>query len=483
VRSDAQLTDDVVAAVVVRVSQRPARDRGEAWSKCVAQRSFVEQRLKDGLRLTKVHRLLQRHGVDVPYITLYRFAAAELGFGGVSPTIPVADGEPGQEVQLDTGWMTLTEPDVTGKRRRFRAWIFTAVHSRHRFVYPTFRETTADAIEACEAAWRFFGGVFHVVIIDNTKAIVKRADPLGPLLVETFLEYAQARGFVIDTARVRHPKDKARVERAVTPTREDCFAGERLRTIAEARQRGEQWCRAEYGMRRHTRTQRLPLEHFEAVERALLLPAPTEPYDVPLWCEPRVGPDQGAVVDKAVYSLPRIWRGKKLRARADRVTVRFYWQRQLIKTCPRQPQGGSYYDPADYPPEKSAYARRDTAFLRRQAEAHGEAVGRFAAGLLSGPLPWTRMRRAFALLGLCKRFGDARLNEACAQAVDAEMYDVRRLRRMIERASASATATAAEPTARVIPLARYLRHPSQYALPLAWGGRSGTTTKPDGEES
>ena len=40
----------------------------------------------------------------------------------------------------------------------FRAWIFTAVRSRYRFVYPTFEETTARAIEACEAAWAFFGG-------------------------------------------------------------------------------------------------------------------------------------------------------------------------------------------------------------------------------------------------------------------------------------------------------------------------------------
>ena len=45
-----------------------------------------------------------------------------------------------------------------GRRRRFRAWIFTAVLSRYRFVYPVFRETTETAIEACEAAWAFFHG-------------------------------------------------------------------------------------------------------------------------------------------------------------------------------------------------------------------------------------------------------------------------------------------------------------------------------------
>ena len=118
------------------------------------------------------------------------------------------DGEPGHELQLDTGWVGwLTLPQ--GKKRRFRAWIFTAVRSRHRFVYPTFEETTARAIEACEAAWAFFGGVFRVLIPDNTKAIIVDADPLAPRITPAFLEYAQARHFHIDPARVRSPRDKA----------------------------------------------------------------------------------------------------------------------------------------------------------------------------------------------------------------------------------------------------------------------------------
>jgi hypothetical protein len=44
--------------------------------------------------------------------------------------------------------------------------IFTAVYSRHTFVYPTYRQTLNDVITGFEAAWRFFGGVFAVVIPD-----------------------------------------------------------------------------------------------------------------------------------------------------------------------------------------------------------------------------------------------------------------------------------------------------------------------------
>jgi len=463
------LTDERLGAILAVIKTCPERVRGEAWVRCEEQRAFIAEKLKERVRLSKVRKLLARRGVIVPYPTLHRFAVAELDFGRGAPTIPVDDGEPGKELQLDTGWMTLLEPDEHGKRRRFRAWIFTAVVSRHRFVYPTFRETTLDAIEACEAAWAFFGGVFGVLIPDNTKSIVQKADPLEPLFTPAFLEYSQARGFVIDPTRVRSPKDKGRVERAVQPTRDDCFGGEQLRTIEDARRRGVQWCLTEYGMRRQSTTRRLPLEHFDAEEKAHLLPAPTAPYEVPLWCDPKVHRDQHAQVAQALYSLPRHLLGKRLRARADRTTVRFYDKGQLVKTHPRQPPGKRSTDAADFPPEQLAYARRDVAFLERQACAHGVSVGALARRILDGPLPWTRMRRVFALLGLCRRYGDARVDETCALALAADMVDVHRLTRML-KLGAPEPPTPPEPP-RVIPLCRYLRPPKQYALPFADRGR------------
>ena len=261
---------------------------------------------------------------------------------------------------------------------------------------------------------------------------------------------------------------KARVERTVIDVREDCFRGERLLTIADALRRGEVWSRDEYGMRRHTRTQRMPLEHFDEVEKPCLLPVPTEPYDIPHWCDPKVGPDQFAVVCKALYSLPRLYRRKYLRARADRQVVCFYFKEELIATAPRQPPGGRYINPAHFPEDRLACAQRDTAFLRRKAAEHGKAVGRFAEALLNVPLPWTRMRRVFALLGLCRRYGDQRVEEACARALDAEMHDFYRLERMVKLAAPAVKPPAG--SGQVVPLARYLRPSAQYALPFSRGG-------------
>jgi len=471
VRVTATVTDEEVRQVLLALHPAGGRPRGEGWARCLEQRAGIARWLGEGVRLTKIRKLLVRQGVEIAYPTLHRFAVLELQFGKTATTIPVLDGEPGQELQIDTGWVGwLTLPER--KRRRFRAFIFTAVRSRHRFVYPTFEETTARGIEACEAAWEFFGGVFHVLIPDNTKAIIVDADPLAPRITRGFLEYAQARHFHIDPARVRHARDKGRVERAVPTVRDDAFAGEVLTTLDEARAWGRHWCLNEYGLRRHSRTQRRPLEHFLTEEQAALAPAPTTPYDIPLWCDPKVGRDQLAAVDKAVYSIPHAYVGQYITARADRQLVRFYVRGLVIKTHPRKGPGGQSIHATDYPVERSVYAMRNVDALRRQAEAVGTVVGRYAAALLDSPLPWTRMRRVYALLGLVRRYGAARVTDVCTLALGADMLDVHRLKRMLEQGVATAPPT---PPTRVLPSGRYLRPAAQYKLPLR--------AAPDGEES
>jgi Integrase core domain len=308
-----------------------------------------------------------------------------------------------------------------------------------------------------------------VLLPDNPKALVVTADNLTPRITPAFLEYTQARGIFIDPARVRHPKDKARVERSVQTVRDDCFGGEVLHTLEEARALAQRWCEQGYGMRRHTRTQRLPREHFLADEKAQLLPVRLDRYDVPSWHEPKVGRDHLAQVARALYSLPTRFIGKHLKARADSLTVRFYDGNSLVKVCARQPPGGRCIDENDFPKDKAPYAMRDVRFLEQQAEACGQPVGQFARGLLNSPLPWTRMRSVYALLGLCRRYGDGRVAEACATAVQADMFDVHRLERMVKRALPPPPT----PPNNVIPLARYLRPASQYALPFSTTKRPG----------
>src|SRR5439155_3684221 len=117
------LTEERLAALLTALRATPARPYGDTWQRCAEHRGFIATQLRAGVRLSKVRRLLARQGVALAPATLYRFATAELGWGRTAATIAVADGVPGEELAVDTGWMTLLAPDEHGRRRRLRAWI------------------------------------------------------------------------------------------------------------------------------------------------------------------------------------------------------------------------------------------------------------------------------------------------------------------------------------------------------------------------
>jgi hypothetical protein len=150
-----QLTDELLTAVVAGVRRKRPNGKSAAWETVAAQAEQIKAWLDQGLTLTKVHILLGRRGVVVSYRTLNRYATTELGFGQRRATVRVADCEPGSEVQVDFGRLGLLT-DAEGQRRVVKGLIFTAVYSRHMFVYPTYRETLGEVIAGFEAAWAFF---------------------------------------------------------------------------------------------------------------------------------------------------------------------------------------------------------------------------------------------------------------------------------------------------------------------------------------
>ncbi len=182
----------------------------------------------------------------------------------------------------------------TGRRRAVHALIFTAVYSRHMFVWLSFTQTLADVIAGCEAAWGFFGGIFKVLIPDNLKPVVDQRRPgQSDVHASGWLDYAQARGFGTDPARVRSPKDKPRVERVVQYVRGNFFARRDVprpgrcaaprRALVRAPPRG---C----GCTAPPRNDR-PSTSPPTSSRCCS-PAPARPYDVPVFATPKVAPDR-----------------------------------------------------------------------------------------------------------------------------------------------------------------------------------------------
>jgi hypothetical protein len=342
------------------------------------------------------------------------------------------------------------------------ALIVTLSFSRYQFVWPTFVQTTETVCEGLDRAWTFFAAMIRTVVPDNMKAIVKTPDALNPVLVTAFLDYVQARGFYVDPARIRSPKDKPRVENQVPFVRESWFDGETFADLDDARRSAETWCRDTAGARVHGTTCAVPREVFESIEKPAMLPAPTTPFDVPLWVEKaKVHPDHHIQVARALYSVPSIHRNKIVRARADKTSVKIYLGTELIKMHPRQRPGGRSTDPSDYPSGKADYALRSVDGLKVRARNKGTHVGIYAERLLGGPLPWARMRAAYALLHLCDKYGDGRVEAVCQSALAFDVVDVGRITRMLKTAAQPTSPERSDGKVVQLPLPRFAR-PEQH---------------------
>jgi transposase len=459
-----QLTDELVGQVAHAVRPGAPSQPGAMRKHCQTHRKLIEGWVEDGVPAAKIVDLLGRQTrKSVPVRTLQRFIAEELGCGR-SPraTVRIADGEPGSELQVDFTDLGMITDVESGRRRKLQALVCTAVYSRHMFVWPCFDQKLDTVIEGLDAAWAYFGGVFRVVIPDNLKTVVTRADGLEPRLCSDFLEYAQARGFHIDPARVRRPDDKPRVERSIDYVQGSYFAGEDFRALGEAREAALRWCTERAGARLHGTTHARPLEEFERDERPRLLPAPTEPYDRPRWIDSSIGRDGMVVADYAMYSVPRDLGPAPVRVRLDRATVRIYLAGELVGMHPRVARGGASVNPADLPEGVRELALRDGEALVRKAEEHGARIAEYTRRLLAHPLPWTRMRHVYRLLGLVGRYGAPAVERACESALALDVVDVMRIDRMLARALEERSPTSpSPPPPRLVPL-RFARTPEEF---------------------
>ena len=340
------------------------------------------------------------------------------------------ESAPGEVAEMDFGRLGLIEDPEAGRRRAVWALIIVLTYSRHSFVWPTFSQKLVDVIEGLEAAWAFFEGVPKYLVIDNFPAAVAGVDPLHPRLTRGFLEYSQHRGFISDPARVRHPRDKPRVERGVPYVRERFFKGGEFTGLSDMRSAARRWCLEVAGQRIHGTTRRQPLTlppggapHARRVGRRALR-------------DDRLAHGQGA--SRPSHSLPvrplpavpsaTCPPGQKVEVRLGSKLVRIYHRGRLIKVHARIAARST--DPDDYPAELSAYTLRAPEQIKRSAASPGR---RYAERLFDGPLPWAKLRQGHKLIRLGERYSPeprCRMPEGSLR----RPLDVRRLERILVEA-------------------------------------------------
>ena len=416
----------------------------------------------DRLQLTRIHELLADRSCRVSYTSLRRFIQRRGWQRRSTTTVRMGESAPGDVAEMDFGRLGLMEDAETGRRRVVWALIIVLSYSRHSFVWPTFSQKLVDVIEGLEAAWAFFEGVPKYLVIDNFPAAVAGPDRLHPRLTLGFLEYSQHRGFITDPARVRHPRDKPRVERGVPYVRERFFKGGKFTGLSDMRSAARRWCMEVAGRRVHGTTRRKPLAVFRQEERSALGEWDGEPYEMTDWRTAKVHPDHHVACQYALYSVPAeiCPPGQKVEVQLGSKLVRIHYRGRLIKVHPRKGRGGRSTDPDDYPSELSAYTLRAPDRIKLNAASNGPAVAAYAERLFDGPLPWARIRQGHKLIRLGERYSPERLDAACRRALSVDLIDVRRLERILVEALEQETVNT-EPAP--MPPGRFARSGSVFA--------------------
>jgi hypothetical protein len=95
-------------------------------------------------------------------------------------------------------------------------------------------------------------------------------------------------------------------------------------------------------------------------------------------------------------------------------------------------KGARSTDFNDYPAELTPYTLRNANYQISQGTKRHPAIGDYIAFLLSGTYPWHRIRSAQRLLRIADRYGYERCAAACIKAKAYDIYDIRRIERMLK---------------------------------------------------
>jgi transposase len=397
-----------------------SRLRRSSWPVIAVHHERIEK-LVGVVPVSVIHqRLTDEEGLVASVASLRRYVREHFAEGVRRGEVVIwrPPVDPGDEAQVDYGYLGTWLDPATGRRRRVWAFSMVLAYSRHLFVYPVLKMDQQAWVDAHIAAFNFYGSVPRRVVLDNLRAGVIKPDIYDPKINRAYAELAEHFGLLVDPARVAHPKDKPRIESVQGYIRRSFFAGRDFASLPAMVADARHWSMQVAGRRTPRALEgRTPLEVFDADEAGVLLPLPVVPFELARWSRPKVGPDAHAKVGRTLYSLPYRFIGTRPDARATAATVQFYLNGELIKTHAFQAQGRRT-DWADLPPERIGFFMRNPTWCRAQAATVGQACEALVGELLAVNALF-RLRQAQGVLRFGQKYGEDRLEAACRRAIEA----------------------------------------------------------------
>jgi len=393
--------------------------RALTWPQIAVHHQWIAEQLKVPVTVATIaQRLRDDHGVEVSESTVRRYIATTFTEARLEGKVTVPRGavEPGSEAQIDYGRLGMWFDPGSG--RRVAVWVFAMILSCSRalFVQPVLRMDQTSWNASHVAAFEFFGGVPARLVCDNLKTGVTRPDLYDPRINLAYGELAGFYGTLIDPARARKPKDKPRIERPMPYIRDSFFAGREFSSLTQMQAEALRWATEVYGAHKHRGLDgQRPRSVFAAIERDALMPLPPRVFESVVYGLGRVAPDCHVKSGRALYSVP--WRliGQQVTVRNAGDIVQIFHDDTVVATHVLHLSGRST-NFEHYPPHKIAHTLRSVSWCRTQAEQIGPGAVAIVAEL-SQVNAIHRLRAIQGIIRLREKYGDARLDAACARAL------------------------------------------------------------------
>ena len=268
----------------------------------------------------------------------------------------------------------------------------------------------------------FFGGSSRIWVPDNLKDAITRPCRYEATAHRTYEELAEHYGAVVIPARVRRPRDKAKVEAAVLLVQRWILARLRNRTffgLAELNQAITELL-ADLNRRpmKVVGVSRRAL--FEELDRPALLSLPPTRYEMFTWTRSRtVNIDYHVEVEKNYYSVPYTLIHQTVEARFTATTVELFHQSRRIASHARLTGRGHHATlPEHMPASHRAHAEWTPSRILRWAAQTGPFARALANQILDERRhPEQGFRSCLGLLRLEKPYGADRLEAACERAL------------------------------------------------------------------
>ena len=432
-RAPAKPTAGVTADSEPPKAAKPANEvTTDSASACEPYRELIEPGVRLGRNAMAIWQdLVDRHGFPGSYESVKRFVRKQRGTQSPEARAVILTA-PGEEAQVDYGTGPLVRDPETGKYRRTRLFVLTLGFSRKCVRLLSFHSSSRIWSELHETAFRRLGGASKIIVLDNLREGVLAPDIYDPAINPVYRDLLTHYGAVAMPCRIQDPDRKGKVESGVGHAQKTPLKGQRFESMTEAQSYLDHWEERWADTRIHGTTKRQVAAMF-AEEKPALQALPIEPFRYYNYGERAVHLDGCVEVEAAYYSAPPGWIGRRIPVQWDGLYVRLLDPKtgQLLREHLRQERGRHRIKDEDRPKRTPL----GTVHLLARAENIGANIGAFCTALHARQGE-PAVRRIQGILSFHKKYGVARVEEACAAALELEAYDYRFVRRYLERRSA-----------------------------------------------